>query len=413
MVAQPPNENLLSTEDLSPSHKKVSSPTVSTTSDYTSPPKDPSHDDTVILNAESLDTSCTSTTPVYPNANETDELIEDVPSPRRKTRYERRRNTKKAQSEVPVAPASTFSPSPPIPIPDIVDTPSVGNDQVDKMDQEEDEVKDDTAEVEVKGDSVDIEVKAETDSTVLRRKKRRKRMYPYLSRRKSRNKKRKTTVNTSFEKTIEQKVSSEIKTEVEEETIPVAVTEPESSSKVIKNENASSKVDPYEFEDSDIDNPTLDTFKTPSGRIISINGVSSKKRGSKSAANSSVKKLPKKKSSKRSPRKRLSFSKPRAFSPDITDHSISNRFKARREDECQQGTVKGEEISSENKVNPLESCVQPISTKLVKDAVVELPTSVISNDEKLVLPNNDQCPNVPLPQTCDESVLQGAVSNGS
>lgn len=408
MVAQPPNENLLSTEppDLSPSHKKVSSPTVSTTSDYTSPSKDPGHDDNVILNAESLDTSCTSTTPVDPNANETAELVDDLPSPRRKTRYEKRRNTKKAQSEVPVPVPSTFSPSPPIPIPDISDSQSIENDQVENMDQDE---------VVEKKDSVEVEVKAETDSTVSRRKKRRKHMYPYLSRRKSRNKKRKATVNARSDNTeLEQNVSTKIKTEVEDETIPVTVDEPDLSSKVIKNGDTSSKVDPYEFEDSDIDNPSLDTFKTPSGRIKPINGVTSKKRGSKSLANSSVKKLPKKKSPKRSPRKRLSFSKPRAFSPDITDHSISSSCNVRREDECQQGTVNSVETSSENKVNPLESCVQPISTNLVKDAVVELPSSnVVSDDEKLVLPNNDQCPKVPLPQTCDESVIQDGVSDGS
>lgn len=393
-LASQSDENCLSSEDTS--EKKVSSPTVSTTSDYASPlPQDDSINIDSIEIGESMDASCTSTT---------SPTLRDV----------------EPSNNDSLPPAS----------------PSDGRKSGDQnpLDEETPPTSDEI-----------VQNKVTVDTTALRRKRRRKRLFPFVSRRKARNKRKKPTsreeLPTPEEKAEsctdkkKRKVSQEQEAPSTEQVLPEIPSEP--THDATETTAIPTKADPYEFEDSDMDAPVsalFETFKTPNSRnglqnvgVHRKNGSSSQKGGNAIKSVMSSKRPLKKKGSakKRSPRKRLTFPKPREFSPDITDHVESQGAQPFRGG-AKLSVVQLDSITSldeetedvKNKCSPTESCVQPISTDNKKIDTTQTQPSKddycsLVDEVKLVLstPANglqklspEPLVPVPSPQHCDADI---------
>lgn len=230
----------------------------------------------------------------------------------------------------------------------------------------------------------------ESDTTSLKKRKRRKRMCPYVSRRKPKTKRKRVAVT-----------ASKIKEESLDDETPEMdlVAEPNGAPTSISTETElDKKTDPYEFEESDFESTSVTTFKTPSARGVPVNASKNKAAATLALLATT---FGKSKSTKRSPRKRLTFSKPRAFSPDITDHI--NSVKKSPSDE-------GVEQNSEEICAPTETCVQPIS----KDSCTVLspqPPSKEQEKVKLVFQKeeNDQCQTT---SNCDGTLRSESASTG-
>lgn len=387
LMSQRDNENTspsLEQSELSPAPKKVSSPTVSTTSDYASPkPTDALKNDDVVQNLESVLASCTSTTsPALTTATEEGETTVKAFSRLRK-RKGGKRNAKKTDAGLP----PMLSPNPPVLFPQVSDLEDDKHSESLVAENEE------TAAI-----TVTIKERSLAEETAMKRKKRRKRMYPFLSRRKSRSKRKKPA--------LLKQSSAEI---VKEDT-PPSLPAPAQTTLISLNQNSTPnkptqtrEVDPYEFEDSDVDGTLNDILSTPSSRSLSTNSASSRKRRAKIVEPSlSLGSNSKRKSCKRSPRKRLNFSKPRAFSPDITGHSATRRQHEELSDRAAENVT-------DDACTSLESCVQLISTKTAKNGAVE---DIIPEEVKLVLPeggHDHQCEFVQT-RNCDQSPQNGNVN---
>ncbi|ODN02026.1 hypothetical protein Ocin01_04649 [Orchesella cincta] len=359
--------------------KKVSSPTISTTSDYAAP-----SDSTDQLDVHersgaqvgdvgtSLPSSTTTEDQVLANSEKDgDDKFVDIANVQDPTDLE--------SCTMP-----TLSPSPPVLFPQ-VSVPC--DDQTASMLEPEVPI------------LTDVQ-KPVADNAANRRKKRRKRMYPYVSRRKHRNKRKKVELPELED--VRASEISDVLTSETLETISSPMIAPASPKKVVKakavpsseqpttpsnGDSVVKNLDPYEFEDSDIDTQAPDFFDTL--KLISRKPTSQKPAKSTPIIRpASSKKAKKRGTKKRSPRKRLIFSDNRAFSPDITDRGNSTLPDVQEKTE----STLGEEC------NFAESCVQSIST--INDTNtnlagvsndISLAPDITENDAKLVLPSNGQC----------------------
>ncbi|CAL8106466.1 unnamed protein product [Orchesella dallaii] len=375
-----PEPNELSTE------KKVSSPTISTTSDYAAP-SDSKDEIEIEEHQEDEELGDTVTSLPSSTTNEDQVLVSSEKAEENSQFLNNDNDIVQDNTDIESCTMPTLSPSPPVLFP-----------QVPVSDIKENS-EDQTASLELEAPVLPGVQKVLSDNAATRRKKRRKRMYPYVSRRKHRNKRKKVQQLPELEDVRASEYSELLTTETPETVQPpikapkrraakTLLPPPKQPQPSVSSDTHDKKADPYEFDDSDLDSHATDMFDTL--KLTPRKPASQKiTKSTPTIRPASTKKATKRGTKKGSPKKRLIFSNIRAFSPDITDHGNSATLDKQAKSVCSSAE---EEFIAESCVQSISN-VNPTCTKLAEVSNnISLVPEIMENDATLVLPNGQDQP---------------------